>query len=40
MRNTDYNFDTLGNYFSNDSLQALRALVDELGLEIEEVTAL
>jgi len=40
MRNTDYTNDALGTLFSNDSLQALRALVDELGLEIEEVTSL
>lgn len=40
MRNTDYNLETLDNIFSNDAMQALRSLVDELGLEIEEVTSL
>ena len=39
MRNTDYNLDTLGSFISSDaSLQALKDLIDDLGLEVEDVT--
>ena len=39
MRNTDYNLDALGNFISSDaSLQALKDLIDDLGLEVEGVT--
>ena len=39
MRNTDYNIDALGSIISSDaSLQALKDLMDDLGLEVEGVT--
>jgi hypothetical protein len=39
MRNTDYNIDALGSLISSDaSLQALKDLMDDLGLEVEGVT--
>ena len=39
MRNTDYNIDALGSFISSDaSLQALKDLIDDLGLEVEGVT--
>jgi hypothetical protein len=41
MRNTDYNTSALGSLLSSDaSFQALRDLIDDLGLEVENVTAL
>ena len=41
MRNTDYNIDALGSFRSSDiSFQALQDMIDELGLEVENVTAL
>ena len=41
MRNTDYNASTLCGFLSSDaSFQALRDLIDDLGLEVEKVTAL
>jgi len=37
MRNTEYNLDTLGNMISSDtSFQALKDLVADLGLELED----
>ena len=42
MRNTDYNIDALGSLISlissDASLQALKDLMDDLGLEVEGVT--
>ena len=39
MRNTDYNLDALGSFLSSDaSFQALKDLIDDLGLEVEGVT--
>lgn len=42
MKNTDYNsISTLGFFLSSDtSFQALKDLIDEFGLEVEEVTSL
>ena len=41
MRNTDYNIDALGTFLSSDtSFQALKDLIDELGLEVEGVIEL
>ena len=42
MRNTDYsNMETLSNMISsNDSLQALKDLMDDLGLEMEDALTL
>ena len=42
MRNTDYsNLETLSNMISsNDSLQALKDLMDDLGLEMEDALTL
>ncbi len=42
MRNTDYsNMETLSNMISsNDSLQALKDLMDDLGLEMEDALSL
>ena len=44
MRNTDYNIDTLVSFVSfvssDTSFQALKDLIDELGLEVEGVTEL
>ena len=42
MRNTDYsNMETLSNMSSsNDSLQALKDLMDDLGLEMEDALSL
>ena len=39
MRNTDYTLDTLDTFISSDdSFQALKDLIDDLGLEVEGVT--
>ena len=39
MRNTDSTIDALGSFLSNDvSLQALKDLIDDLGLEVEGIT--
>ena len=39
MINTDYNIDALGSFLSSDaSFQALKDLIDDLGLEVEGVT--
>ena len=39
MRNTDYNIDARGSFLSSDvSFQALKELIDDLGLEVEGVT--
>ena len=43
MRNTDYNIDALGSFLSSDVSfqalkQALKDLIDDLGLEVEGVT--
>lgn len=38
MKNTDYTLDTLGNVISSDSLQALLDMMDDLGLEVTEVS--
>ena len=36
MRNTDYNIDALGSFLSSDaSFQALKDLIDDLGLAVE-----
>ena len=41
MRNTDYNTSALSSLLSSDaSFQALRDLIDDLGLEVENVMAL
>lgn len=41
MRNTDYNIDALGSFLSSDvTFQALKALIDDLGLEVESVSEL
>ena len=41
MKNTDYNVSALGSFLSSDiSFQALQDMIDELGLEVENVTAL
>ena len=41
MRNTDYNNGCLGSFLSNDaSFQALQDIIDDLGLEVEDVIAL
>ena len=42
MRNTDYNnVETLSNMISsNDSLQALKGLMEDLGLEFEDALSL
>ena len=41
MRNTDYNFDALVSYLSSDvSFQALKDMIDDLGLEVEEIISL
>ena len=41
MRNTDYNVSALGSFLSSDaSLQALKDIIDDLGLEVENVTSL
>jgi len=41
MRNTDYNPGYLGSFLSSDaSFQALQDIIDDLGLEVEEVIAL
>ena len=38
MKNTDYNFSTLVNFISSDdSFQALKDMIDDLGLEIEDI---
>lgn len=41
MRNTDYNIDALGSFISSDAtLEALRGMIDDLGLEVEDVRPL
>lgn len=41
MRNTDFNLDVLSNVISSDtSFQALKDLVTDLGLELEDALAL
>lgn len=41
MRNTDYNVNALGSFLSSDaSFQALKDIIDDLGLEVEEITSL
>ena len=41
MRNTDFNIDALGNFISsNISFQALKDIIDDLGLEFEEACSL
>jgi hypothetical protein len=41
MRNTDYNLDVLGNMISSDmGLQALKDIIEDLGLEMEDALAL
>ena len=38
MRNTDYNIDALNNMISQDTnLQALRDMIRDLGLEMEDI---
>ena len=39
MRNTEFNIDALGGFISSStSFQALKDLIDDLGLEVEGVT--
>ena len=41
MRNTDYDNGYLGSFISSDaSFQALQDIIDDLGLEVEDVIAL
>lgn len=41
MKNTDYNINALGSFLSSDtSFQALKDLIDDFGLELEEITSL
>ena len=41
MRNTDYNIDALGSFLSSVvTFQALKDLIDDLGLEVESVSEL
>ena len=41
MRNTDYNVSALGSFLSSDaSFQALKDIIDDLGLEVEDITSL
>ena len=40
MKNTDFNIDALGNMISSDiSFQALKDIIDDLGLELEDALA-
>lgn len=41
MRNTDFNINALGSFLSNDaSFQALKDIIDDLGLEVESIATL
>ena len=41
MRNTDYSLETLGNLINSDtSFQALKDIISDLGLEMEDARAL
>ncbi len=41
MRNTDYNIDALNNMISQDTnFQALKDMIRDLGLEMEEIESL
>lgn len=41
MRNTDFNMDALGNFISSGtSFQALKDIIEDLGLEFEEAASL
>ena len=41
MKNTDYNLSSLVNFISSDdSFQALKDMIDDLGLEIEDIKTL
>ena len=37
MRNTDFDMDALSSFISTDSFSALKSIIDDLGLEIEDV---
>jgi len=40
MKNTEFNLENLGNIISSDSFASLKGIIEDLGLEFEEVTAL
>ena len=41
MKNTDYNLNSLLNFISSDdTFQALKDMIDDLGLEIEDIKTL
>ena len=41
MKNTDYNLSSLVNFISSDdSFQALKDMIEDLGLEIEDIKTL
>ena len=41
MRNTDYSISALNSFLSSEtSFQALKDIIDDLGLEVEEITSL
>lgn len=40
MKNTDYNLSALCSGISSDAFTALKEMIDDLGLEIEEISSL
>jgi len=39
MKNTEYNVDSLSTMISSDAFSALKDIIDDLGLEVLEVSA-
>lgn len=39
MKNTEYNVDALSTVISSDAFSALKGMIDDLGLEILEISA-
>ncbi len=39
MKNTEYNVDALSSVISSDAFSALKAIIDDLGLEVLEVSS-
>jgi len=39
MRNTEFDMNSLSSFISTDSFAALKSMIDDLGLEIEDVSS-
>lgn len=40
MKKNAFNLDTIGNIISSDSLASLKGIIEDLGLECEEISVL